>query len=141
MKLIGSVLVAFYILSIPAYHDAQEIKHRDKKFGAALQKAIELFTEYHLPNAQARPKGFDLDAHLRKLEKERKKTTQIFHNDKGLRFLTGQLHREKDDLTILTILQIMAESKNPLGVPILEDYCKNGAEVISRDACGYLGKK
>ena len=37
--------------------------------------------------------------------------------------------------------QIMAESKNPLGVPILEDYCKNGAEVISREACGYLDKK
>lgn len=87
-----------------------------------LEVVVETCEEIRLPNSQARPEGFDLKAHLQKLEKRRQEAAQAFSRPEGIEFLEQQLDKTDDEMRQICMLQVLLESDSEEAQEIVDSW-------------------
>jgi hypothetical protein len=111
---------------------------QQQQLDATLAEALELCTEYFLPNSMARPPGFDINKHLAKVDTKRRRITRVFHNAAGVAFLEARISQDADDLRIVCMLQILAESRLDKAAVILQKDAGSTNEVVAENARRFL---
>jgi len=62
----------------------------------------------------------------------------VFHNTAGVSFLESRLQNEHDDLNVVCMLQILAETRLDQATTILQEYARSANEVVASNARRFL---
>lgn len=76
-------------------------------FDAQLAQVIPLCEQLFFPNSQAMDAGVDVDAELRKIEKQLNARAARFHTRDGMSYLKQRLATEQDDVAQACIQRIL----------------------------------
>lgn len=117
--------------------DRQE-QVQQQRHQAALDKVLPLCREIQMPNSQARPAGFNLNAHLREVERKRRAAGMPLWSNSGVLFMGNALAAEKDDARAVCLLQVLGDGGNPRAVAVLKTYASSPNATISEKAKQYL---
>ena len=107
-------------------------------------KAVESCLELKFPNSMARPKGFDINAHLANVEKTYRHLIAKLANPDGLKEIDIYLGSHRDDVEVLCAVEIAGETNLKAAVPLLQRYVESPIYGVSDEAKSYLevlGKK
>jgi hypothetical protein len=87
-------LIMASILLIAGCHRSEQ----GEELHDVYEQSLELFTAYVLPNSLARKEGFDIDAHLRRIRRQRETLIRRFDNPGGLAYLARRRCLARDEI-------------------------------------------
>ena len=139
-RLLPLLISGIVVASAPTGADQKNTSTAPDVVAGAVESCLEL----KFPNSMARPKGFDINAHLAKVEKSYRHLIAKLANPDGLKQIDSYLGSQRDDVEVLCAVEIAGETNLKAAVPLLQRYVESPIYGVSDKAKSYLavlGKK